>query len=790
MNSPRPSTFAPSARRIAAASSLGLTLAWCGLGLAADPDAAKQKGEAVYARQCLSCHGKAGEGSKEYPHALVGDKSVQELADYIDGTMPDDDPDACTGDDARSVAEFIHDAFYSNIARARNQPARIELSRLTVRQYQNTLCDLIGWDRGPMVWDGPKGLQAEYYKSQRRRKEDRLAEQVDPTVAFDFDAKLPGSDQGAGREFFARWEGGVLAPETGDYEFLVRTELSVRLWVNDVKTPLIDRWVKSGSDSEFRESIRLIGGRVYPIRLELSKGKQGVKDDKKEHDAPPVKAGIALLWKQPRRAVELIPQHCLSPKKTPELFVLQTPFPPDDRSVGYERGTSVSRGWDSATTDAALEAAGYVVAHIEELAGVKADAEGREAKLKAFCGEFAARAFRRPLTDAQREVIVDRQFAKGGDLDAAVKRSVILTLKSPWFLYHEPTGSLDAYDVAARLSFGLWDSVPDQPLRDAAAAGKLSTREQVAEQAERMTADFRTRGKIRELLLQWLRVDRVADMAKDPKLFPDFNEEIASDLRTSLELFLDDVVWEGGSDYRRFLQTDDLYFNGRLARFYGAKLPADAPFQKIKLEGEPRAGLVTHPYLMSSFAYTSTGSPIHRGVFLTRGVLGRVLMPPPEAVAPLAPDLHAGLTTRERVDLQTSPKECRVCHGMINPVGFALENYDAVGRFRKEEKGKPVDSSGSYQSKTGETVQFDGPKDLAAYLAASPESHAAFVQQMFHHLVKQPLNAFGGDELATLTKSFEQHDFNIRKLMVDVMASSALTPRRTDKPTSPVASTR
>jgi hypothetical protein len=169
-----------------------------------------------------------------------------------------------------------------------------------------------------------------------------------------------------------------------------------------------------------------------------------------------------------------------------------------------------------------------------------------------------------------------------------------------------------------------------------------------------------------------------------------------------------------------------------------------------------------------------------------------VLQPPPEAVAPLAPDLHAGLTTRERVDLQTSPKSCQVCHTMINPVGFTLENFDAVGRFRKEEKGKPVDTAGRYQSKTGEVAEFDGPKALAAYLSASPESHAAFVQQMFHHLVKQPVNAFGDDELAKLTKSFESHDYNIRKLMVEVLASSALTPRRSDKPApaTPVASSR
>ena len=240
--------------------------------------------------------------------------------------------------------------------------------------------------------------------------------------------------------------------------------------------------------------------------------------------------------------------------------------------------------------------------------------------------------------------------------------------------------------MACRLSFGLWDSLPDQALLDAAAAGKLAAQDQVAAQAERMVADLRTRAKLREFLLQWLKVDRASDLAKDPKVFPQFNPAIASDLRTSLDLFLDDVVWSDSSDFRRLLLADEIYLNGRLAQFYGAKLPADAPFQKVKLDEKERAGLLTHPYLMAAFAYTATSSPIHRGVFLSRGVLGRSLRPPPEAVAPLAPDLHAGLTTRERVSLQTSPKSCQMCHGMINPLGFTLEHFDAVGRFRKERR--------------------------------------------------------------------------------------------------------
>ena len=125
-------------------------------------------------------------------------------------------------------------------------------------------------------------------------------------------------------------------------------------------------------------------------------------------------------------------------------------------------------------------------------------------------------------------------------------------------------------------------------------------------------------------------------------------------------LFLEDVVWSDASDFRQLLLADSLYMNGRLAKFYGAEPPADGTFEKVFLQSDERAGVLTHPYLMAGYAYTSTSSPIHRGVFVARSVLGRSLRPPPEAVAPLPPDLHFDLTTRERVDHK--PRPSRASH--------------------------------------------------------------------------------------------------------------------------------
>src|SRR5204863_230081 len=146
--------------------------------------------------------------------------------------------------------------------------------------------------------------------------------------------------------------------------------------------------------------------------------------------------------------------------------------------------------------------------------------------------------------------------------------------------------------------------------------------------------------------------------SKDSQRFPEFSPAMVSDLRTSLDLFLDEVLLSDTADFRQLLLSDTVYLNGTLAKFYGVELPVDADFQKVSLDSSERAGVLTHPYLMSGFAYTATSSPIHRGVFIARSILGRGLRPPPEAVAPLPPDLHADLTTRVRVILQIKGDSC------------------------------------------------------------------------------------------------------------------------------------
>ena len=508
-------------------------------------------------------------------------------------------------------------------------------------------------------------------------------------------------------DFRANWQGSLLAPETGEYEFLVKTENATRLWVNDKTRPLIDALVKSGSDTEYRGSAYLLGGRAYPLRLELSRTKENT-------------SSITLEWKLPRRPFEVIPRRNLLPGSVPETFVLQTPFPPDDRSIGYERGTSVSKAWDQSTTDAAIEVAAHVVERLRELAGVGQDAPDREAKLRQLCHRFAEQAFRRPLTPAQNRSSSiassrrprTRSWPSSGLCSWCSSRLDFFTVRLAGAAL-----TVTTWHPASRLGCGIHFQTKCCLMRRRSDNSVHGNR--LSSQSERMVDDPRARWKLREFFLQWLRVEQVPDIAKDPKQYPQFNELIAADLRSSLTLFLDDIIGSESADFRQLLRADYVYLNGRLSQFYGAGLPADAPFQKVYLDQHERAGVLTHPYLMSSFAYTASSSPIHRGVFVARSILGRVLRPPPEAVAPLAPDLHPDLTTRQRVMLQTKPETCQSCHGMINSLGFTLEHFDAVGRYRKEEKGRPIDSTGSYETRNGEIVEFKDIRALATFLATT-----------------------------------------------------------------------
>ena len=779
----------------------GLTLAACAgrrggnEGSVAHSTPSTRSGNIIYREDCARCHGPQGEGvAGQYDETLYGEQSMTSLARYIHRTMPDDRKEKTSEADARAVAEFIHGAFYSPQARARNTPARIEFSRLTQRRYRESVADLLSGFAETRQTERSGGLQAEYFQSKGMNKKDKSAlQRIDPIVRFDFGTNSPTPHITAD-QFSIAWSGSVLAPESGEYQFRVTTPNGARLYVNtdlaagdsnrrddsDAKreVALVDLWVSSGGvERQGSGTLYLLGGRSYPLRLDYFKFKEKT-------------AAVRLEWKPPHGPWTGIPSSVLSPDGSSATPIIGTAFPAEDSSLGYERGHSISKEWWRTITRAGSETSELVAERIRRLAGLPADLTNRtelSRRMQDFCAQLAERAFRRPLDTELRHRTVDLWFQPGVALEDSVKRSVLAVMTSPRFLYPESEGRQDSHATAARLALVLWDSLPDETLRKAANRGEVSTPEQIRAQARRMIQNPRAKAKLRGFFDHWLDAEAADDIAKDPKSYPGFDAEMVQDLRTSLNHFVDSVVWSDASDYRQLLLSDEIYLNAPLRRYYGveslgstqrgvgggATNALDDAFVPVRFNPEQRAGVLTHPFLLSAHSYYRSSSPIHRGVFLTRKVLGRFLKPPPMAIEFMDDRFDPSLTMREKVTQLTEKPQCMACHATINPLGFSLEQFDAAGRFRREDTRKPVNATAEYQTADGKTLTLRGPRDLARHAAESPDARRGFVRQLFQHTVQQAPDAYGAGSLQKLDLAFEHSGCNVRQLLVEIAVHTA-----------------
>ncbi len=767
-----------------------ILLSWIGsvclvtsLGVARGAETAesmRKRGEEIYRQACLDCHGENGEGVEDqYADPLVGDLTVGGLSELIAETMPEGDPEDCVGEDAEAVAHYVHYNFYSDAAQVRNRPPRVSLARLTGEQLRQSLADLYGHFEGDAWVEDKTGVEADYFDGSRWSKDKLKIERIDPVIDFDFGKESPGEGIGA-EAFYVLWSGSLRVERSGRYELVLRSTLSCMLKFGARDRELVNNHVQSEGKEEFRRSIYLTAGRVYPFTLEFIQRKR-------KTEQPP--ARISLSWVPPGGVEEIIPNRNLVPTRMPSTFSLQTKLPPDDRSYGYERGTSINRQWDTSTTEAAVEFAETAITELypRYRRHHRDEPDENRAKLRGFLEEIVATAFRGPLDEPTRKRYIDNQLELAEDDGEAIKRSLLISLKSPRFLYP----SLDAdrrasQRIANRLALFLFDSLPaDEWLLKQIEQDKLVDESSVDQAARKMVRDYRCRAKLRSFLLNWFDLAEAEELSKDQELFPGFDAALVQDLHHSFDAFVDAVVWSEGSDFRQLLQADWTMTNKRLESFYGSSwAPADSNasdgnrsvVKRSVNDGDVHVGALTHPLLLSHLSYHRTSSPIHRGVFLTRYTLGRVLRPPNAAFTPLNPDLHPNLTTRQRVELQTGEVNCQVCHQKINSLGFALESFDATGRFRETEREQPIDASGSYVTRAGEQIEFRGARELGDFLASSEDCHRAFVESAFEHFVKQPIAAFGADVSDRLTQSFRENGFNIQELIVSIAKIAATPP--------------
>ena len=841
------------------------------------------RGAQIYKETCQSCHGKTGQGIEgQYERALAGDLSLGSLTKLISRTMPEEDADACIGEDAAAVATYIHNAFYSEAARVRNRPPRIAMSRLTGEQLRQSIADLYGHFTKPPETSDQRGVKATYYNGTSRKSEELQIDRVDKVIDFDFGTESPG-DGIAPQSYLIHWEGSLKVDKTGRYQIVLRSTCSCMMEFGSRNRELINNHVQSEGRDEFKRDIFLTAGRAYPFEISFLQRKRKTKQ-------PP--ARVSLSWIPPGGIEEVIPQQNLIPEQLADTFALQAKLPPDDRSYGYDRGTAVGRQWDESTTATAIE---FAEIAIEELYPkyrhrYRAEADENRSVLKRFLAEVVTVAFRGKLDAPTRKLYIDQQIERVEDDGEAIRRVMLLALKSPRFLYptldtehsrsqrtanrlalvmHDSLPSApwlvnaaakdklqndsqltnaarrmvddyrthaktltflndwlglqntdeiakDSQRTANRLALVMHDSLPSAPwLVNAAAKDKLQNDSQLTNAARRMVDDYRTHAKTLTFLNDWLGLQNTDEIAKDTEQFPGFDPNTIQDLKKSMNRFLLDFIESDTSDFRELLQADWRYTTKRLENYYGSAWRSDMPEGQLDTpkpratqetetqetadtkknqsirhaatqiesimsrsiqDREIHAGVLSHPLIMSNLAYHRTTSPIHRGVFLTRRTLGRVLRPPDASFTPLSAELHPDLTTRERVQLQTGEINCQACHEQINSLGFAFEHFDATGRFRRKEKTKQINAAGSYTDRNGKRVAFNGARELADYLAQSEDCHHAFVEAAFEHFVKQPITAYGSGTADKITKSFQDSGYNIHELLISIAVTASRQP--------------
>lgn len=456
-------------------------------------------------------------------------------------------------------------------------------------------------------------------------------------------------------------------------------------------------------------------------------------------------------------------------------------FPADDDGEGFHLGGLASslhvEQWAAAAEALAERAVGDLGALLPCDAGAATCSN-------TFIEDFLGRAFRRPPTSAEIArygAVFDVGNTEGGFANG-VKLVVQAVLQSASFLYHvelapegEPEGAIipvEDYALASRLSYFLWASMPDDALLRAAAEGRLQTREGLLAEAERMLDDPRAADGSRSFYRQWLKLYGLASMQKNPEYYPLFDAAVAADLQRSLERFLDEVFASG--DVETLYTSNVAYVNARLAPIFGLD-PADftSELQRVTLDPTQRAGLLTHPALMALLGKADQSDPIHRAVFVRERLLCQHLPTPPDDLTIVAPDPAPGTSTRQRFEEHSSNPACAGCHLLLDGVGFGFEHYDAVGTWRSEDNGAPVDASGEVHGTADMDGPFNGAVELAQRLVGSEQARHCVARQVFRFALQRVEVAVDACSLQQVTDDFGEAAYDLRALRLAVVGSDA-----------------
>jgi hypothetical protein len=407
-----------------------------------------------------------------------------------------------------------------------------------------------------------------------------------------------------------------------------------------------------------------------------------------------------------------------------------------------------------------------------------------------FIVGFGQRAFRRPLAPeetARYQGLFTSYQARG--FGEAIRVVLQAMLQSPNFVYHleltpAPSGvgvtPLGGYELASRLSFALWNTLPDADLLAAAAAGTLDSKEGVQAQAERLLASDRARDALSSFHLQWLGLENMVDSTvKDAAMFPEWSPAIKTAMRNEVVSFADLVIRRGDGRLQTLLSAPFTVASPEVLSLYGATA-APAADGSVALDPTQRAGLLTQAGFLAAHAHSNQTSPVHRGLAVRKNLLCTDLPDPPDNVDNTPPEPDPNATTRERFEQHRADPACKGCHELLDPIGVGFENYDAIGRYRTMENGKAIDSNGELVGVASSPGPFSGGVALAQQLATSPEVRECVQKQWFRFSLGRYEAGEDACSMQALTQAFAASDYQVKTLLLALVTSDAFRYRKVE----------
>jgi hypothetical protein len=408
----------------------------------------------------------------------------------------------------------------------------------------------------------------------------------------------------------------------------------------------------------------------------------------------------------------------------------------------------------------------------------------QQACARTIIESFLPKAYRRPLAagEANAHVALFDTLVAGSTFASAIAGVLEAVLQSPEFLYKVEFGTPDTanpslkrptgHEMATRLSYFFWGTQPDAALTAAAASGELGTAAGVLAQAQRLLADPKTRGTVRHFFDNLLPISALTDLARDTQQYPTFSSAIGALMQTETRTFLDYVIFEGPGTWPSVLTAPYTFVNQQLATYYGMTGVTGTEFRKVDLDTTKRLGLLTQGAVMTGLTPTNFTNPVQRGGFLVNHIMCRgVEVPTDPAVLELVkqPDPYSAPTGRERYTIHSQNPVCAGCHAQLDPLGFGLENYDAVGLYRATENMVTIDASGAVPDMVG--GEFTNPIEMVQRLAANEEVQACFASEWLDFAYGQSLTEHRPDDVCTresLYAEFRKSGYNVKQLLLDL----------------------